>query len=354
MQQAHEASPATVTNRRLDLEWIRVIAIMGVVFIHVASPVVNNFGQTAVSSWFVISMLDALVRWCVPVFIMVSGALVLSKNEAPRRFYGKRLGRIGWPLAFWLVAYWLAAGAAAPPQKPPLELLEDLIWNQPYLHFYFLFIMLELSVLTPWLRRVVRLLTPKSLWVLTALFLYIGMAYQTKTTFVGHLFIPYIGYYLYGYLVNETGFSARHHKIIALLSVVAAAGTMVWLRYLVIQRELVLPGVVNSLDVLAYLSPLVVVSSLIMFPFCKDNAVLRRIIKVVPAGLIALLGSLSFGIYLIHPILQLAQGRLFPGIDSWQRMHTVPATLAIWAVIFAASTFLVAALKRVPLLKQIV
>lgn len=340
-------SPALTANqKRVDFELMRAIAIAAVVFIHVASSVVNNFGATTTLSWFVISLIDALMRWCVPVFIMVSGALVLAKEEAPVKFYRKRLGRIGWPLLFWLAGYWLTAALVAPPAQSATQLLHAIVFEQPYLHFYFLFIMLELALLTPWLHRVVRSLTRRSLALLTLLFLYIGTAYLTKTTFVLYLFIPYLGYYLFGFYAKDSALPHRRAKISAIATVLITAAITVWLRYLIIQRQLVLPGIVNSLDILAYLAPGIVLISLLMYLLLKDPAILRRVLRVVPQHTIIRLGEASFGIYLIHPILQLLQGALIPHLGDWQMHHPVLVTLGIWLGLFACSWLIAWLLKQ--------
>lgn len=339
-------SELTANEKRVDFELIRSAAIAAVVFIHVASPIVNNYGESSTFSWFLISVMDALLRWCVPVFIMVSGALVLTKDESPERFYRKRLGRIGWPLVFWMVVYWLTAAVTVPPAKTVQQMFQSIVFEQPFLHFYFLFIMLELALITPWLRRVVRSLTDRSLALLTALFLYIGIAYLTKTTFVLFLFIPYIGYYLYGFYAKDNSLQMRRTKIIAIATIFATAICTVWLRYLVIQRQLVLPGIVNSLDLLAYLSPAIVLISLLMFLLLKDPAIVRRVMKLVPQKKIIQLGEASFGIYLIHPILQLLQGEYIAHLDYWQMHYPMFVTLALWMCLFSLSWLLVWLLRK--------
>lgn len=347
-------SELSAVEKRVDFELIRAIAIAAVVFIHVASPVVNNYGESSSFSWFLISIIDALMRWCVPVFIMVSGALVLTKDESPQLFYRKRLGRIGWPLVFWFGMYWLTTALVAPPAKTFQEMFHAIVFEQPYLHFYFLFIMLELALITPWLRRVVRSLTDRSLALLTALFLYIGVAYMTKTTFVLYLFIPYIGYYLYGFYVKDRTLNSRISKQITIAVVALLAVVTVWLRYLIIQRTLVLPGIVNSLDILAYLSPTMLLISLLMFLLLKDPAIVRRVMQLVPKKTIIRLGEASFGIYLIHPILQLMQGAYFPNLADWQMHWTIVVTFGLWIGLFSLSWLFVWLLRKNRFTKKLV
>ena len=83
------------------LDAARVAAIVAVVLLQVSASVVTQapLGSTV---WWVGNGYDALVRWCVPVFVMVSGALLLDarKTESLATFFRKRAARIGLPLLF--------------------------------------------------------------------------------------------------------------------------------------------------------------------------------------------------------------------------------------------------------------
>ena len=59
---------------------LRVIAILAVIVLHVA---VKPFGNTDVFSftWEMANMWEGLVRWGVPVFVMISGALFLDPTR---------------------------------------------------------------------------------------------------------------------------------------------------------------------------------------------------------------------------------------------------------------------------------
>ena len=68
-----------IENRIEYLDLLRIIAIFGVVVLHVAAQNwVKEF--TNVFNWNVYNVYDSLVRWTVPVFVMISGTLFLSKE----------------------------------------------------------------------------------------------------------------------------------------------------------------------------------------------------------------------------------------------------------------------------------
>lgn len=112
----------------------RIIAIWAVIFLHVAGffVVSEPIGSTY---WWIGSAYDAITRWCVPVFVMISGALLLdsSKQEALGVFYRKRMVRILWPLVFWSVFYlaWISLkNYKMGLPTSPLALAKTLLWGK--------------------------------------------------------------------------------------------------------------------------------------------------------------------------------------------------------------------------------
>ena len=87
----------------------RVLAILAVVVVHETSGEVGgrDAGDPATAAWWTANLLDSASRWCVPVFLMVSGALLLDprRTDRPRDFYRRRLSRIGVPLVVWTAVY---------------------------------------------------------------------------------------------------------------------------------------------------------------------------------------------------------------------------------------------------------
>jgi len=93
-------------NRIIYLDCLRVAAITAVIIIHIAASQwyitpVNTF------NWRVLNIYDSLARWCVPIFIMISGALFLnpSKNISKKDLFCKYIKRILIANVFWGFLY---------------------------------------------------------------------------------------------------------------------------------------------------------------------------------------------------------------------------------------------------------
>lgn len=91
---------------RGNIGWVdalRIISCFLVVFAHCCDPYVACF-NTDYDSFLQGTAMGSLVRFCVPLFVMMSGVLLFPVRTGMAEFYKKRLGRIFVPLVFWSIA----------------------------------------------------------------------------------------------------------------------------------------------------------------------------------------------------------------------------------------------------------
>src|SRR5690349_7779594 len=75
----------------------KIAAIFAVVTVHVCSAPNENLGVLTGHTWFATVAIEVFNRWCVPLFVMVSGMLLLQPRTAaqsPISFYRRRAARI--------------------------------------------------------------------------------------------------------------------------------------------------------------------------------------------------------------------------------------------------------------------
>ena len=71
-------------------EWIsnsRVLATVCVVLLHVASSVLYKYNQVPNSHWWIGNVYDSFVRFSVPLFLMITGALLLGRQYSYPLFF---------------------------------------------------------------------------------------------------------------------------------------------------------------------------------------------------------------------------------------------------------------------------
>ena len=101
------------------MDGLRAAAMVGVILIHVCAKAATALaadGQALGVSWQLANLLDALGRFAVPAYLMVTGGLLLGSDRAlsVRETLRRRVVRIAAPLVFWTAAY-LGLQAATVP-----------------------------------------------------------------------------------------------------------------------------------------------------------------------------------------------------------------------------------------------
>ena len=88
-----------MSGRVLYLDGLRVFAIVAVIMVHVTCMFYTN---SETSNWYAAYFYGSFVRWCVPVFCMISGALFLTKQElSVKDLYLRYIKRIVLAFLFW-------------------------------------------------------------------------------------------------------------------------------------------------------------------------------------------------------------------------------------------------------------
>jgi surface polysaccharide O-acyltransferase-like enzyme len=139
---------------------IRTLAIFLVILLHAANDTLEASSVSANNYWTGI-VYKAVSLSCVPLFVMLSGALLLQPaklNEPIRVFLKKRLSRLGLAFAFWSVVY--LAWSFYITQTPitfsniGVGLMYDL-FGGAYYPFWFIYLIVGLYLITPILRVLV-------------------------------------------------------------------------------------------------------------------------------------------------------------------------------------------------------
>ena len=82
---------------------LRALAIIGIVFCHVSVSYVSrdiNSPNLYISIFF-----DCFRDFSIPIFVMLSGALLIGKKDTLVKFFKKRLSRLFIPFLFWVLIY---------------------------------------------------------------------------------------------------------------------------------------------------------------------------------------------------------------------------------------------------------
>lgn len=92
-------------ERLVWLDVVRFIAMFAVVMCHCCDPF--NFTPSVTDPALKLcgAVYGCLLRPCVPLFVMITGALLLPVKQDAGPFYKKRITRVLWPFLIWSVLY---------------------------------------------------------------------------------------------------------------------------------------------------------------------------------------------------------------------------------------------------------
>jgi surface polysaccharide O-acyltransferase-like enzyme len=139
---------------------IRTLAIGLVVLLHASNEALEASSVSA-TDWWTAAVYKSLSLSCVPLFVMLSGALLLQPaklNEPIRVFLKKRLSRLGLAFVFWSGVYiaWSFYVTQYPVTLGNIGLsVVKSLFTGAYYQFWFIYLIVGLYLLTPILRVVV-------------------------------------------------------------------------------------------------------------------------------------------------------------------------------------------------------
>lgn len=82
---------------------VRVLAVFLVLVIHLSAGVVVKWHATPTFNWWAANLYDSISRSSVVLFVLLSGSLLLGKNEPTTTYFSKRLMRIILPWLWWIM-----------------------------------------------------------------------------------------------------------------------------------------------------------------------------------------------------------------------------------------------------------
>lgn len=143
-------------KRDIRFDVLRLVSAFAVVWLHVSARVVTSKPSISSLDWWAGNLADAMSRWCVPVFVMVSGALLLTRAAETSlfEFYKQRARRILPPLVFWTLFY-LSWSCYRFEDFRITAMIKAVIIGQPYYHMWYLYMIIGLYAVAPFLHRFV-------------------------------------------------------------------------------------------------------------------------------------------------------------------------------------------------------
>jgi surface polysaccharide O-acyltransferase-like enzyme len=315
------SAPVTTPNRLIYADVLRALATVAVIVLHIASTYIYGFSGMARDEWWAANFYDSATRWCVPIFLMLSGSLLLRPNsQSPGIFLWKRATRVLVPFLIWNAVYlWFEYGTFILNNGyvPWLQVVTKVLQGQVRYHFWFVYLIISLYLIIPVLRTFVQHAAKADLryylwlWVILS---FLSILLRVLKLF--HLLSEdvwvfsvleltgYAGYFILGWAMSVHAISFSRNTLLGLL----IAGFL-----LTLQGTFVMTNYKNSLIEMFYenLQPTVMMMSIAVFGLVQRAFTHPdRNVSPAVARFLADFTKLSFGIYLMHVLVmeQLNEG----------------------------------------------
>lgn len=207
---SHSINTDPNEGRVVYLDVLRFFATLGVIYLHVSAAEYDYLILT--QKWYISLIGDSLVRWVVPVFVMISGALFLHPEKviSHKDLYKKYIWRLLKAYLFWYLFY--VVFFLFVDYHNNREIIITKTTFEPALHLWFLPMIIGVYSLIPILKRIsvdrIALVYSIALWLT-----YISISFfisceipQISPLFVMNIIIGYAGYFILGYFLSEYSF----------------------------------------------------------------------------------------------------------------------------------------------------
>lgn len=286
--------------------YMRSLAILCVITIHSVTGRTGASVSFSDISWIYLNFLNIACHWGVPVFFMLSGAILIGRCqfECAPSFYRKRFKKIIPAIFFWSFFYivfnsWLSS---------EFNILSNLLLimsGRPEFHLWFLFAIFFLYISVPFISLIYKYVNDKERLCFVLFFLIISSAsailWIIKNQTIWRLppnpvftieWFFYLGYFLIGYELKSVVLSKIQIYIIFCIFCIFCIFSFFILYY---------SNLIGQFErgqglVYCYLSPLVIVESVSAYVLILNTYIYVKKYNFLWDQL----SEFSFGIYLIH------------------------------------------------------
>ena len=334
--------------------YLRAVSCVAIIILHTVYGALSLFAEQIspsvyMRSWMVVNNL----RWAVPCFVMITGALLLDENRSITygKIWKKYIKRVFLALlAFALIfrIFDMVMDGEAVSLSGFFYGFREFFTGTSWSHLWYLYLLIGLYLLLPFYRMIAEKSSDKDLiylLVIYAVFLsvlpMISMS-GVSSAFYIHVSTIYPFYFFLGYGIAHRGFGMT--KIPATCLLAASTLLIIAVTYFQFSRDMsALSGFSD------YSSILVIAQSYGIFCLFANGKNTGKESRNLLSGILKELDQCSFGIYLVHMIFARYILR-YMSVFPYSRWFTLPVIII---VILALSYVTVKVLRLIPGIRSV-
>ena len=339
-------------DRTTYFDYLRILATFAVIVLHVSA---SNWSFVDVNSaaWKTFNFYNGISRWCVPVFVMISGALFLNRDVPLKKICSKYIFRLAVSFVVWSAVYSL--------------FLRDTAANrilsavQGYYHMWFIPMIIGVYLLIPLIRPVVRSGNRTRYYLLLSfVFAFAAPEVVTLTEDFGgplvrkavgavnvdfaymnmHMVMGYVSYFVLGYYLDRITLGRKQRIAVYALGLLGFVSTVGLNLTAALRTQTLSQRYYGNFTVNVLLEAAAVFT---WFKYGRyDHERMNRLVQR--------LSGYSFGAYLVHVlIIEQMSVRLGFQTLSFSPVFSIPC---IGLIVFVLSFGISALLNRIPVVKK--
>lgn len=341
-------------TRLFYLDFLRIVAILTVLYCHTGTGGYLLHTQTDNTLKQIICIfISSFCRIGVPLFFMISGALLLNKEESFKDLFFKRIFRFFIILIIFSTIRYIYMIPAEYAEFDLQELIHNISTGQIYTAYWFLYSYVGFLISLPILRKMAKIMEAKDyIYLFVVYVLFSSVTGALARTFLGQINIvvpvatDIIVYPLMGYFIaHKIPKEHNNRKTLMLFCGIGTLGLILNICVTMYDHYLFLDWSEAGLLLFAML-PTVAVFYVTKYFFDHVN------MPVALEKIICLLGNCSFGVYLLEWVIKDFTG------PFWQRILGLFFSgyyLNVIYIVFIMLTGITVTfiLKKIPFIKKL-
>lgn len=346
-------------NVNYPVNLIRTIAILMVILVHASFfpyKIPGEITSSVIVNWFTANVFGAIGYLGVPLFVMLSGALLLDPAKADEPmgvFFKKRFNRIGLPIVFWTVVYFIWSFSVWEKPVTLLNIGQGLI-SGSYPILWFLYLLVGLYLITPILRTLVKHIDRKKFRFLLAIWFVGTISVSLIHTFTNFNYNPlmfvitdWVGFFLLGIYLTKT----KIHSTLSYLGLifgllVAIIGDWFLTAFMGEQYTGYFHGYLSFNMIIASASLFLILTRIPHSKIEINNIKIKRLIQWIEQN--------TLPIYLVHIIVLESLHLGLLGFSFPYTNNLLVDVPLIAFVTFVLTAFIVYPLKKIPFVMKLI
>lgn len=352
--------PKPKKERIFYFDQIRALAIVFVVMIHICNSFMKAHAIGTVG-WMIPSLTKGFCIIAVPLFLMISGALLLNKDYELKDYLSRRFIRLILPVIFWGVFFILLKVYLANYTLNIIPIYEMVLWflDEGY---WFSWMMISMYLFIPIINSFIKEFGFKGIeYFLAIWFIYLVLfSFNIYPLWQIDLsnFAGYIGFFVLGYYINNKDFnlSSKTMYLLGLLICLTFFAINLYLRIFTLYHGVLIErmglfGMLQASGMFLFIKYFAVYSennlksiSNKIYSFFKDSVIGKLTFSI---------SICSYGIYLTHYyFLHIGLNWINKNIFHIFSVNPIKGMPLILVIIVLLSWILVLLISKIPHLKK--